>query len=388
VLDDDLIRVQMLPDGRPRFPRTWTVVGQEGMCRTKAVCEMTFRRFHCRPFSTAQDGSIQLQTRNLRLEISLGDFAINWFDASGNAMASDLAGRAYATTAPAPVYGIIWNIARASTISALASAAESWTRPAGGCACSIWMPLTMTQKRPIRCTSIFRSTSPSSPARKSAYGLFYDNLATSVFEMGGELDAYHGRYRYYQAEHGDIDYYLIYGPSIEQVVEKFSALIGRPVLPPRWSLGYLGSTMAYTEAPDAQAQLKRFAELCEQHQIPCDLFHLSSGYTMDENEKRNVFTWDRSRIPDPEGMVESFARGGIQLTANIKPALLLSHPRYAEVAAFDGFIKQASSEAPEIVAFWGGQGFVSRFHQSANLRVVEAKRAPAAFRVWHRFDLE
>jgi hypothetical protein len=30
VLDDDLIRVQMLPDGRPRFPRTWTVVGQDG----------------------------------------------------------------------------------------------------------------------------------------------------------------------------------------------------------------------------------------------------------------------------------------------------------------------------------------------------------------------
>jgi alpha-glucosidase (family GH31 glycosyl hydrolase) len=64
-------------------------------------------------------------------------------------------------------------------------------------------------------------------------------------------------------------------------------------LPPRWSLGYLGSTMSYTEAPDAQAQLRRFVELCDEHQIPCDLFHLSSGYTLDENGKRNVFTWDR-----------------------------------------------------------------------------------------------
>jgi alpha-glucosidase len=37
------------------------------------------------------------------------------------------------------------------------------------------------------------------------------------------------------------------------------------------------------------------------------------------------------------------------------PRLLLTHPRYAEVAAFGGFIKQADSDAPEIVAFWGGQ---------------------------------
>jgi alpha-glucosidase len=54
-------------------------------------------------------------------------------------------------------------------------------------------------------------------------------------------------------------------------------------------------------------------------------------------------------------MVEHFARAGIKLAPNIKPALLLTHPCYTEVAAFGGFIKQADSDAPEIVAFWGGQ---------------------------------
>lgn len=48
-------------------------------------------------------------------------------------------------------------------------------------------------------------------------------------------------------------------------------------LPPRWSLGYLGSTMSYTEAENAQEQLKLFVDQCKLHQIPCDLFHLSSG---------------------------------------------------------------------------------------------------------------
>lgn len=84
------------------------------------------------------------------------------------------------------------------------------------------------------------------PELNIAYGLFYDNLATSIFDMGQEVNGLKGAtYRYYQAEDGDLDYYLIYGPSIEAVIEKFTRLTGRPTLPPRWSLGYLGSTLVF-----------------------------------------------------------------------------------------------------------------------------------------------
>jgi alpha-glucosidase len=217
---------------------------------------------------------------NLRLEITTGNFAIKWFDAGGHSIASDLPGEPTATTAPAQVYGIIWNITlgehyfgfgeRSGELDKAGRRMRMLNLDAFGYDAEKTDPL--YKHFPFYITFI--------PGLQIAYGLFYDNLATSLFEMGGELDAYHERYRYYQAEDGDIDYYLIYGPSIEQVVEKYSALIGRPILPPRWSLGYLGSTMAYTEAHDAQTQLKRFVELCDQHQIPCDLFHLSSGYTL------------------------------------------------------------------------------------------------------------
>jgi len=356
VLDDDLIRVQMLPNGQPRFPRTWMVVGNERdvPCEGRARGDLSpfpLPAFQC----TSQDGTTRLQTRQLRLEISPGDFAIHWFDASGNSFAADLPGRAYVyDRAGASVWHYLKQRAgehyfgfgeRGGELDKIGRRMRMLDLDAFDYDAEKTDPL--YKHFPFYITFI--------PEKQIAYGLFYDNLATSVFEMGGELDAYHERYRYYQADDGDIDYYLIYGPSIEQVVEKFSTLIGRPVLPPRWSLGYLGSTMAYTEASDAQAQLQRFVVLCDQHQIPCDLFHLSSGYTLDENGKRNVFTWNSSRIPDPRAMVEAFGRAGIQLTANIKPALLLTHPCYAEVAAFGGFIQQADRDAPEVVSFWGGQ---------------------------------
>jgi len=356
VLADDLIRVQMFPNGWSRFQRTWMVVGKDG----DVPCEGRLRddlspfplpAFQC----TDQDGSLHLRTRQLRLEISLGNFAINWFDACGTFIASDLGGRAYLyDRAGAGVWHYLEHHSgehyfgfgeRSGELDKAGRRMRMLSLDAFNYDAEKTDPL--YKHFPFYITFI--------PDTQTAYGLFYDNLATSVFDMGVELDTYHGSYRYYQADDGDIDYYLIYGPSIEQVIEKLSALTGRPILPPRWSLGYIGSTMSYTEAPDAHAQLQRFIELCDKHQIPCDLFHLSSGYTLDENGKRNVFTWDRNRIPDPKAMVENFARAGIKLTPNIKPAMLLTHPRYAEVAAFGGFIKQADSDAPEIVSFWGGQ---------------------------------
>ncbi|MCB0033207.1 MAG: glycoside hydrolase family 31 protein, partial [Anaerolineales bacterium] len=194
------------------------------------------------------------------------------------------------------------------------------------------------------------------PTLNIAYGLFYDNFATTIFDMGREHNNYYPPYRYYQADDGDIDYYLIYGPTIENVVEKFTQLNGRMILPPRWSLGYLGSTMSYTDAPDAQEQLKQFVDLCQQHDIPCDLFHLSSGYTAGDDGKRYVFNWNLHRIPNPPQMVNHFHQAGIRLAANIKPSLLTTHPRYQEVTELGGFIQTAASPEPQLVAFWGGLG--------------------------------
>ena len=48
-----------------------------------------------------------------------------------------------------------------------------------------------------------------------SFGIFYDNYSISVFDMGLELDNYHGAYRYYECEDGDLDYYVILGPSIK-----------------------------------------------------------------------------------------------------------------------------------------------------------------------------
>ncbi|WP_208586694.1 glycoside hydrolase family 31 protein [Gracilibacillus suaedae] len=188
-----------------------------------------------------------------------------------------------------------------------------------------------------------------------AYGLYYDNYSDAIFDLGNELDNYHGLYRYYHASKGNLDYYFMLGPRIKDVVETFSRLTGKTIMPPKWSLGYSGSTMTYTDAPNAQEQLKKFVESCKEYDIPCDSFQLSSGYTS-IGDKRYVFNWDYSKIPSPEDMIKNFQENGIKLCANIKPALLKDHPLYNDLADNNYFIMSKDLNEPEISQFWDDVG--------------------------------
>jgi alpha-glucosidase len=188
-----------------------------------------------------------------------------------------------------------------------------------------------------------------------AVGLFYDNLSHGAFDLGQEIDAYHGPYRSFEASDGDLDLYLMFGREVRDVVAQFTALTGRTAFPPRWSLSYSGSTMQYTEAPDAETQLEKFLARLQEHGIPCQSFHLSSGYTK-RGEKRYVFAWDRARFPDPAALAQGFADAGVRLVANVKPAMLLDHQRFAEVEGFRGFIRDSEDESrPHMAQFWGGK---------------------------------
>lgn len=355
VLDHGLIRVQHWPDGAPRQDRTWTVVGADGDVPREGRRREDLSLFPLPPFEVRQEpGAIHLRTEALNLTASLGSFRLTWADAGGRTFAADAA-RAY-------VYD-----ARGTMVShAIGRRPDEHYYGFGETA----GPLDKAGMR-LRLEAVDAygyDAATTDPLYKHwpfyityvadldvAYGLFYDNFAPGVFDLGKEVDALRGAaYRTYEAQSGDLDYTLIYGPTIEAVCERFTALTGRPALPPRWSLGYLGSTMSYTEAPDAQARLGQFVDLCALHDIPCDLFHLSSGYTTDPQGRRNVFTWNRDRIPDPAAMAARFHAAGIHLAANVKPWLLTTHPRYDEVAAAGGFVQAADADTPEISLFWSG----------------------------------
>jgi alpha-glucosidase len=210
------------------------------------------------------------------------------------------------------------------------------------------------------------------PQTSLGFGLFYDTLADCRFDMGRELDNYHGSYRHFVAEHGDLDYYFIASAGTPlHAVRRFTWLTGRPAFMPKWGLGYSGSTMSYTDAPDAQRRMSEFIEHCREHDVLCDSFHLSSGYTS-IGPKRYVFSWNRDKFPDIDGFVRDYLREGVRLCANIKPCLLQDHPAFDE-AARSGLLIESRDGAPAWVQFWDEVGAYLDFTNPATIAWWKAR---------------
>ncbi|MBL8160396.1 MAG: glycoside hydrolase family 31 protein [Anaerolineae bacterium] len=359
-LEPDVVRVQHLPDGDARLNRTWVVVGKDGDTPVEGRL-----RDDLTPFSTpdcqtsSSDSYWRAETRQLSITLDLADGHLEWHTADGIPIAADLKRRAYTyDRAGRSVYHYLQRRSdehyfgfgeRSGPLDKQGLRLEMRNIDALGYNAETSDPL--YKHIPFYITFI--------PHLNIAYGLFYDNFATTVFDLGKEIDALWGSYRLMKADDGDVDYYFIYGPTIEAVIEKYTRLTGRPALLPRWAFGYLGSTMSYTDAANAQEQLHQFVTLCQQHDIPCDLFHLSSGYSMDAEGRRNVFTWNRSRVPSPEDMVNDFHAAGIRLAANIKPYLLTTHPQYEQVRMAGGFIRDPDTGEPASTRFWSGGRYES-----------------------------
>lgn len=121
---------------------------------------------------------------------------------------------------------------------------------------------------------------------KKAVGYFYHNTYECDFNMGREKSNYWKPHSTYRVDGGDIDLFLITGPQVRDVVERYTDLTGKSALLPRYALGYLGSSMYYPELEkDCDDAILEFIDTTKEEEIPVDGFQLSSGYCAIETEE-------------------------------------------------------------------------------------------------------
>lgn len=162
-----------------------------------------------------------------------------------------------------------------------------------------------------------------------AYGIFFDNTWRSTFDMGAD-----SRDRYsFGAENGEMNYYFFYGPDPKTVIERFTELVGRMPLPARWAIGYHQSRYSYY--PDKQVRwiANSFREL----HIPCDALFLDIHYM----DGYRVFTWNKSRFPDPAGMIADLRKEGFRIVTIVDPGVKVdpNYWVYQQGLAGDDFVK-------------------------------------------------
>ena len=200
---------------------------------------------------------------------------------------------------------------------------------------------------------------------RKAVGYFYHNTCECDFDMGREKSNYWKPHSRYRTDGGDIDLFLIAGPSVRQVVERYTDLTGKSAMLPRYALGYLGSSMYYPELDkDCDDAILDFIDTTREEKIPVDGFQLSSGYCTVETDKgikRCVFTWNKKRFKNPGEFFAQMEKRGVTVSPNVKPGILLIHPRLDEMKAKGMFIKASDSDEPGIGTWWGGKGVFADF---------------------------
>ncbi len=191
---------------------------------------------------------------------------------------------------------------------------------------------------------------------RGAHGLYCDNLAAAEFDCGCTIDNYHGLFRSYAAADGDLDCYVLSGPSVPGVVRRFSWLTGGQAFPPKWTLGFATTSMAIADADDADARISDYIARCRQEGIACSAFHFGSGYTS-IGGKRYAFNWNRAKFPDPSATMARLHDAGMHAVTNLKPCLLDDHPRLGETLAGGFLVQDGTTGVPAVAQFWDGLGF-------------------------------
>jgi len=141
------------------------------------------------------------------------------------------------------------------------------------------------------------------------YGIFFDNSHKTTFNFGCS----NNRFSYFQAEDGEMDYYLIHEPHVEGIIRQYTWLTGRMELPPLWSLGFQQCRYSYYPHTEVLSAARIFRE----KRIPADVLYLDIHYM----DAYKVFTWHPERFPDPGSMMEELKKLGFQLVVILDPGI-------------------------------------------------------------------
>ncbi|MDT8414478.1 MAG: glycoside hydrolase family 31 protein [Flavobacteriaceae bacterium] len=164
-----------------------------------------------------------------------------------------------------------------------------------------------------------------------SYGIFFDNTFRTHFDFCHERR----NVTSFWAEGGEMNYYFIYGPDMNDVVLNYTDLTGKPELPPLWVLGYHQCKWSYYPEKKVKEVAKTFRKL----KIPCDAIYLDIDYM----DGFRCFTWNKKYFPNPKKMIDELAADGFKTIAIIDPGIKIdkNYDIYQQALENDFFCKRA-----------------------------------------------
>jgi alpha-D-xyloside xylohydrolase len=151
-----------------------------------------------------------------------------------------------------------------------------------------------------------------------------------------------------------LEYFVIYGPTPKQILERYTALTGRPALPPAWSFGLWLST-SFTTNYDEQT-VTSFIDGMAERDIPLHVFHFDCFWMKEFNW--SDLQWDSRFFPDPAGMLTRLKSRGLHICVWINPYIAQRSSLFDEAAQNGYLLKKPNGDIWQTDQWQAGMGIV------------------------------
>jgi alpha-D-xyloside xylohydrolase len=182
------------------------------------------------------------------------------------------------------------------------------------------------------------------------YGVFVNHPEMVSFEIASEKVE-----RVQFSVPGEsLDYFLIYGPTPKEVLQRYTALTGRPALPPAWSFGLWLTTSFVTDYDEDT--VTSFIQGMAERGIPLHVFHFDCFWMKGFHWVN--FEWDKDMFPDPSAMLRRLKARGLKICVWINPYVAQRSAMFAEGMANGYLIKKPDGTVWQTDAWQSGMGIV------------------------------
>ena len=184
----------------------------------------------------------------------------------------------------------------------------------------------------------------------AGYGVFVNEPGHVSFEVGSESV----QRVQFSVEGESLEYFVIAGATPAEILERYTALTGRPVEVPAWSYGTWLSTSFTTDYDEAT--VTSFLDGMRDRDLPLSVFHFDCFWMRDL--QWSDFTWDGRVFPDPEGMLARLHERGLHVSLWINPYIAQKSHLFAEAAAAGHLLRRADGSVWQTDLWQAGMGIV------------------------------
>lgn len=164
-----------------------------------------------------------------------------------------------------------------------------------------------------------------------------------------------------------VDYYFVYGDSMDEVISGYRTLTGKSQIMPKWAMGYWQSRERYNTQDEIVSTLREFRK----RQIPIDNIVQDWFYWREDQWGSHEF--DPVRFPNPKQMVDDIHNLGGHIMISVWPKFYVNTEHYKEFDAHGWMYRQAVKDD---IHDWVGPGYVGSFY--------DAYSAPARKLFWNQ----